>query len=78
MYPNTNNNVNTNTNPCDITPIVCPERVCVMHCTHRYNQPVIIPVRTHIVHHYVPQYCYQIAKTVSEENVCCNQQQDLR
>ena len=48
-----NNSCNT---PCNITPIVCPERVVYTHCTYCYNQPVIIPVRTHVINHYVPRY----------------------
>lgn len=74
-----NSNIN-NVNPCGCQPIVCPERVCVVHCTHRYNQPVIVPVRTHVVNHFVPCYRYEVVRTTSEENVCCNNnnQQGLR
>ena len=56
--------------PCNVTPIVCPERVVCTHCTYCYNQPVIIPVRNHIVNHYVPRYVYQVSRTTSMEDVC--------
>ena len=65
-----NNNCCMNTSPCKVSPIVCPERVVCNHCTYCYNQPVIIPVRTHIVNHYVPRYVYQYARTTSVEDVC--------
>lgn len=82
MYQNINTNTTANTvdnnNPCNTTPIVCPERVCVVHCTHRYKQPVVMPIRTHVVNHYVPYYCYEVVKSVSEEHVCCNKNTNLR
>ena len=56
--------------PCNITPIVCPERVVCTHCTYYYNQPVVIPVRTHVITHYVPRYVYQYSQTTSMEDVC--------
>ena len=65
---NTYNNVNPS--PCQVTPIVCPERVVCTHCTYCYNQPVIIPVRNHVVNHYVPRYTYQVSQTTSVEDVC--------
>ena len=68
-----NNNINCpcyNNMPCKVTPIVCPERVVYTHCTYCYNQPVIIPVRTHVVNHYVPRYVYQYSRTNSVEDVC--------
>ena len=66
-----NNTYNTmNTFPCQVTPIVCPERVVCTHCTYCYNQPVIIPVRNHVVNHYVPRYTYQVTHTTSVEDVC--------
>lgn len=60
--------------PCNVTPIVCPERVVCRHCTYCYAQPVIIPIRTHTINHYVPQYVYQTTYSSSEENICHGQQ----
>ena len=56
--------------PCKVTPIVCPERVVCTHCTYYYNQPVIVPVRTHVINHYVPQYTYQYQRTTTAEDIC--------
>ncbi len=56
--------------PCKVTPIVCPERVICTHCTYCYDQPVVIPVRNHIINHYVPRYTYQVSRTTSVEDVC--------
>lgn len=59
----------TNT-PCNVTPIVCPERVVCTHCTYCYNQPVVIPVRNHVINHYVPRYTYHVSHTTTVEDVC--------
>ena len=67
---NTYNNCNGVNGPCQVTPIVCPERVVCTHCTYCYNQPVIIPVRNHVINHYVPRYTYQVTHTTSVEDVC--------
>jgi hypothetical protein len=61
-----NNVINT---PCNVTPIVCPEKVVCTHCTYYYNQPVIVPVRTHVINHYVPQYTYQYQRTTTDASI---------
>lgn len=67
------NNCNCKPCPCKITPIVCPERVVCVHCTYCYEQPVIVPVRTHVINHWVPRYTYQVSRSTSEESICQGQ-----
>ena len=72
------NNSNNVCNPCNVTPIVCPERVIYTHCTYCYNQPVVIPVRTHVINHYIPRYTYQVSHTQTMEDVCHKNYTNLR
>ena len=66
-----NNMCGCQQNTCPkLQPIVCPERVVCTHCTYYYNQPVIVPIRTHVINHYVPQYTYQYQRTTTAEDIC--------
>lgn len=65
-----NPNVNNQTTPCPMEPIVMPERVCCINRCHYIEQPVIIPVRTRIINHYIPTPRYYTTSTTSEETVC--------
>lgn len=67
--PNTNRNCQCE-GPCPMEPIVLPTRVrCVNRC-FPVEQPVIIPVHTRIINHYVPNPRYYTTYTTSEETVC--------
>ncbi len=63
-------NPNSNNRPCPLDPIVMPERVCYINRCHYVEQPVIIPVHTRIVNHYIPTPRYYTTQTTSEETVC--------
>ena len=54
-----------------LEPIVMPvqERVCNRY--HTVEQPVICPINTRIVHHYVPRPVYYPSYTQTEEVQTC-------
>ncbi len=56
--------------PCRYEPIVMPvkERVCNRY--YAVEQPVICPMNTRIVNHYIPKPVYYPTYTRTEENVC--------
>ena len=59
MMPN-NQNMNNGccgcgrTCPCQVNPIVLPERVCTVNRCYQYEQPIVVPTHTRIVNHYYP------------------------
>lgn len=70
MYQNNQSGCGCPKNPCKITPIVLPQKVC---CVHRYfcvEQPVIVPNHTRVINHFVPTPRYYPTFTTSEEDVC--------
>ena len=75
MMPN-NQNMNTGccgcgrTCPCQVNPIVLPERVCTVNRCYQYEQPIVVPTHTRIVNHFYPTPRYYPSFTTSEEDVC--------
>ena len=72
-----NQNVNTGcccgcgrTCPCQVTPIVLPERVCTVNRCYHYEQPIVVPTHTRVVNHFYPTPRYYPSFTTSEEDVC--------
>lgn len=56
--------------PCKYEPIVMPVRECVCNRYFCVEQPVICPVNTRIVNHFVPKPVYYPSYTQTEENIC--------
>lgn len=57
-------------NPCPVTPIVCPERVCCVQRCFTYEQPVIVPTHVRVINNFYPRVRYYPTTTTSEETVC--------
>lgn len=84
------NNMNMNFNQAEQTcpcqkqqkpgtcePIVLPCKVCCVNRCYPVEQPIIVPMHTKIVNHYVPRPRYYPTYTTSEENVShCSRQQN--
>ena len=60
--------------PCKCDPIVMPTKVCCVNRCYSVEQPIIVPVHTKIVNHYIPRPRYYTTYTTSEETVCHNRQ----
>lgn len=58
--------------PCKFDPIVMPARECIMNRCYYVEQPIICPVNTRVVNHYIPKPVYYTTYGQSEENICHN------
>ncbi len=56
--------------PCKYDPVVLPVREKICDRYYCVEQPVICPVNTRIVNHFVPRPVYYPTYTTTEENVC--------
>lgn len=62
---------NVNMTPCKCDPIILPVREKICNRYHTVEQPIICPVNTRIVHHYVPRPVYYPTYSTTEESQCC-------
>ncbi len=58
--------------PCD--PIVLPVKVCCINRCYPVEQPIVVPIHTRIINHYIPRPRYYPTYTTSEEDICPGQQ----
>lgn len=56
--------------PCKCEPIVLPVCDKVCHRCFYVEQPIIVPINTKTINHYIPKPVYYPTYTRSEENVC--------
>lgn len=56
--------------PCKYEPIVLPVRERICHRCFYVEQPVICPMNTKTINHFVPRPVYYPTYTQVEENVC--------
>lgn len=61
---------NKPTCPCKYEPIILPVREVCCNKYYPVEQPIICPVNTRVVHHFVPKPVYYHTQTQTEETVC--------